>query len=200
MAKYKICPTCSTQNPPTKFECVKCETDLTGVQSTDAVKEKSKKPSNASNSIDQILIKRCNCGKTNPANSRKCCSCGEDICDITPVPDKDLSCSYTLSSIEGTYAYTITEQETLIGREQKMSDYLVDKSFVSRIHCKLIIENGELYVENTSSTNHTFLNNMKVEGKAKLSDGDELALGGVLMNNHRQNNAAYFLVRIGSCI
>ena len=35
--------------------------------------------------------------------------------------------------------------------------------------------------------------------KTKLTDGDEVGLGGIRINGSRQEQAAYFLVRIGSC-
>ena len=40
MEKYKICPSCKTKNPPALFECMNCESDLTGVKITDEETER----------------------------------------------------------------------------------------------------------------------------------------------------------------
>jgi len=81
-----------------------------------------------------------------------------------------------------------------------MSDYLINKKYVGRSQAKLTINNNELWIENLSGTNPTFVNNKKITEKTKLSDGDEIGLGGIVINGSRQEQAAYFLVRIGSCI
>ena len=39
----------------------------------------------------------------------------------------------------------------------------------------------------------------KITEKVKLNDGDEFGLGGITINGNRQEQAAYFLVRIGAC-
>ena len=81
-----------------------------------------------------------------------------------------------------------------------MQEYLGAKNFVSRMHAKITIEAENLYVEDLNSTNSTYVNNKKITQKTKLVDGDELALGGTNINGKCQNEAAYFLVRIGQCM
>ena len=81
-----------------------------------------------------------------------------------------------------------------------MSEYLSVKSYVSRSHARLSIINGELFIENMSNTNFTYVNNQKITGKTQLKDGDEIGLGGTSVNGKSQSMAAYFLVRIGQCI
>lgn len=49
--------------------------------------------------------------------------------------------------------------------------------------------------------NFTYLNNMKIpQDMCELHDGDEIGLGGNSVNGNRQQDAAYFQVRIGSCM
>ncbi|MCD7763127.1 MAG: FHA domain-containing protein [Lachnospiraceae bacterium] len=225
MTKYKICPACGTRNAPTLLECVACEADLTRVKITD---EEAEKIEEAANKADQKLldskdeqnesyhaprlIRLCDCGAKNPANSRKCSVCHEDISDITPTPDAvdiviDINGGETasnstivLGSLDGQFAYKITSSEITVGREEAMSEYLGLKRYVSRTHAKLTVEDKELYIENLSKTNFTYVNNQKISGKVKLKDGDEIGLGGTSINGRRQSDAAYFLVRAGLCM
>lgn len=207
MLKYKICPSCQTKNEPTLLECLVCEADLTRVKITDEETEKMLEENAAATATtieEQRLVRICDCGEKNPPNARKCKACGEEISDITPIPDAVVAAepteripTYALSSLDGQYVYQVTAMETIVGREHVMSDYLASKSYVSRSHAKLILEEGALFVENLSSTNYTYVNNEKLSTKTKLEDGDELGLGGISVNGNRQSEAAYFLVRNG---
>ncbi len=205
MEKYKICPSCKTKNPPALFECMNCEADLTGIKITDEENEKMI----AENDVSQPgkpkkMVRLCECGTKNAPNARKCSFCNEDISDITPTLDieeeKNNMTTFVLSSLDGQYAYKVTSEEVTIGRENTMSEYLSEKSYVSRSHAKLVYVNNELYVENLSNTNFTYVNNNKITVKTKLQDGDEIGLGGTNLNGKRQEQAAYFLVRIGQCM
>ena len=200
MKKYKICPECHEKNEPSMIDCVVCGTDLMNVKVTDEETEKMTQ-ANASAPVEPSakLIRLCDCGAKNAPNARKCSACGEDISDITPSPDtEEAAASFVLSSMDGQYAYNVTDDVT-IGRENVMGEYLNTKSYVSRSHAKVGVENNELWIENISETNYTYVNNTKITEKTKLNDGDEIGLGGLAINGNRQNQAAYFIVRIGSC-
>lgn len=200
MLKYKVCPSCNTKNEPTLLECLNCEADLTCVKVTDEETEKMLEENAATQPQEQVkLVRVCECGTHNPSNARKCSSCKEDISDITPIPETDeddCKKTFVLSSLDGQYAYKITADEITVGRENVMSDYLSAKSYVSRSHAKLVVENEELYIENLSGTNFTYVNNKKITGKVKLENGDEIGLGGTNLNGKYQSEAAYFIVRI----
>ena len=203
MEKYKICPSCHEKNEPTLLECLYCEADLTRVKITDEETEKMNEVNSAAQQPVVPMVRLCECGAKNPPNARKCSSCGEEISDITPTPDEQESVvetTFVLSSTDGQYAYKMTSDEVVIGRENIMSEYLSSKSYVSRAHAKLLLENNELYIENLSGTNFTYINNKKITAKEKLSDGDEIGLGGTNINGKCQSEAAYFLVRIGQCM
>ncbi|MCD7822430.1 MAG: FHA domain-containing protein [Oscillospiraceae bacterium] len=209
MQKYKICPSCRSKNEPTLLECLYCEADLTRVKITDEETEKmleENASTSPASSEKATMIRVCDCGEKNPANARKCQACGEDISDITPTPDEVTesapvsSHAYVLSSLDGQYAYKVFCDETVIGRENSMSDYLASKSYVSRAHAKLTIEGGLFYIENLSGTNFTYVNNKKIIAKTELKNGDELGLGGTNINGKCQSEAAYFLVRINQCM
>lgn len=205
MEKYKICPSCKTKNPPAMFECMNCEADITGVKITDEETEKMI----AENVVTQAevpkkMVRVCECGAKNAPNARKCSSCNEDISDIIPIPDieeeKNEDISYVLSSLDGQFAYKVTTDDVTIGRENTMSEYLSAKSYVSRSHARVTKVNNEMFVENLSNTNFTYVNNKKITEKTKLQDGDEIGLGGTNINGKCQEQAAYFLVRIGQCM
>ena len=206
MEKYKICPSCMTKNPPALFECMNCEADLTGIKITDEGTEKmiADNAIEQSETVSNKMVRVCECGAKNAPNARKCSSCDEDISDITPTPDTEDETkeerSFVLSSLDGRYAYTITADDVTIGRESTMSEYLSVKSYVSRSHARVTKENNELYIENLSNTNFTYVNNKKITEKTVLQDGDEIGLGGTNINGRCQEQAAYFLVRIGQCM
>ncbi len=206
MQKYKICPSCRTKNDPTLLECLNCEADLTRVKITDEETEKSLEESvvlTPASPNKASMVRICDCGEKNPANARKCRACNEDISDITPTPNtasQPRAFEFVLSSIDGQYTYKVTENEAILGRENVMSEYLSTKSYVSRVHAKLLAENDALYIENLSNTNFTYINNRKTIGKIQLKDGDEIGLGGTNINGKRQSEAAYFIVRINQCM
>ncbi len=181
MEKYKICPVCKARNEPTLLECMSCEADLTSVRITDEeTEEPSAEAAGAQYGAPATMVRVCECGAKNPSNRRKCFSCGEDISDITPAPEeagakKSLSC--TLSSLDGQYVYKMTKSQAVIGRENAMGEYLSAK-------------------ENLSGTNYTYVNNRKILEKTRLQDGDEVALGGMNIDGRRQEQAAYFMMRI----
>lgn len=203
MEKYKICPSCHEKNEPTLLECIYCEADLTRVKITDEESERMQENNSIAEQQTAELVRLCECGAKNPPNARKCSSCGEDISDITPTPDtaeKPAETTFVLSSTDGQYAYKLTSDKIIIGRENVMSEYLSVKSYVSRSHARLSIINGELFIENMSNTNFTYVNNQKITEKTRLNDGDEIGLGGTNINGKSQSMAAYFLVRIGQCM
>ena len=103
---------------------------------------------------------------------------------------------YFLDSIDGQYSYKMVSKKVIIGRERSMKKYLRTKSYVSRLHAKLFISDGFLYIENISNTNYTYVNNKKITRKTKLNNGDEIGLGGTNIDGRRQLQAAYFNVRI----
>lgn len=204
MEKYKICPSCKTLNEPTLLECVNCEADLTMVKITDEETEKMlAENKTAQDAPPERRIRMCECGAKNPPNARKCSSCGEDISDILPITEREeeqSTSAHILSSLDGQYVYKMTDGQVITGRENHMSEYLSGKSYVSRAHAKLFLEESGLSVENMSSTNFTYVNNKKIQERTKLQDGDEVGLGGMSINGSRQEEAAYFLVRIGQCM
>lgn len=208
MEKYKVCPVCGTHNNPLFLECSNCETDLQNVPVVDESMERiaeqhSEETAVPSPSIPMVRV--CDCGAKNPVQARRCSVCGEDISIIVPTPDNASAVQhYTLSSLDGAFAYKINEGSTIVGRENEMREYLSSKPYVSRKHAELELDitTGVLTIKNCNTTNFTFVNNTMISGdtSVELKNGDEIGLGGNEQNGSRQPEAAYFLVRIGSCM
>ena len=199
MAKYKVCPVCGAQNSPVDMECASCGSDITTVSVIDSEVKQQPTPEPAATEPEQPqpkMVRICSCGEINPAQARKCQRCGEDISDVVPIPEQvQIESRYQLSAIGEDYIFAVPCGTMVIGREHEMREWLGDKIFVSRAHAKLVSEGGALFVENLSTTNYTYVNNVRIpDGRVKLNVGDELALGGKVIDGNRQKGAAYFVV------
>ena len=64
-----------------------------------------------------------------------------------------------------------------VGKEKSYVDYFIgDNTAISRSHANIHTENGEYFIEDTNSTNHTYLNGNLLSSnvKVKLSSGDRV--------------------------
>lgn len=200
MEKFKICPDCNAKNHPDVSECVECCADLMGVPVTDEAQEAAKSKKALANSVksdkENETFRVCSeCHTKNPANARKCINCGEDISDIFPTAiDTIADQSYTLRSLDGKISFTISQEGSILGRDGELKDFLMNKQYVSRKHCRVYFENYELYIEDLGSTNGTYVDNQRICEKIKLKRGNEIGLGGAKVDNNRQPQAAYFII------
>lgn len=204
LTKYKVCPECGKHNAPNLLECRFCEADLTGCKVVDKATE-SVAPANeekpATSSEKDILVRICDCGAENAPQARKCKACGEDISDIIPErvsATEKRPFTYELRSVDGSFSVSLDQVVTVIGREAQLKEYLSSKVYVSRQHAKLTVVAEKVFVENLSQTNKTFVNNEEVPSKTPtaLNNGDEIGLGGKVINGTRQENAAYFVFQV----
>ena len=95
------------------------------------------------------------------------------------------------------------EGEFLVGRSPECHLVLDDPS-VSRVHCAIIIENGMIYGEDRGSRNGVIVNGDRIEGRERLTDGDEITLGRqkiriVSIASDKQNEHTQGLNRCRSC-
>ena len=58
------------------------------------------------------------------------------------------------------------------------ADFVVDAALVSRLHCRLTLDDSGLGVEDLESTNGTYVNGRKIQ-RAPLLSGDTLKVGRV---------------------
>ena len=206
LEKFKICPACGEHNNSSRFECNKCETDLTGVKIVDEaiLQSNQNAPTDdvASSNNNGELVKSCDCGVANPPQSRKCTACGEDISDIRPKlrENKKNKMRYSLHSIDNEFSFSFDKPITIIGREAEMKEYLSAKLYVSRQHSKFTITEGGVFIENIKATNSTFINNLPIpcDVPVLLKEGDEIGMGGKVINGNRQDEAAYFVFMLDS--
>ena len=197
LTKYKVCPECGKHNPPSLLECRYCEADLTGVMVADGASEQEAEAAGPCGITEEkTLVRICECGVENPPQARKCQACGEDISDIVPVEKGQARpFTYALRSLDGGFSVTMDKPLCVIGREADLRDRLADKVYVSRQHARLTVVAEKVFIENLSQTNRTFVNSEKIPSgvPVALRDGDEIGLGGKVIDGARQEQAAYFI-------
>ena len=66
-----------------------------------------------------------------------------------------------------------------LGRKPENTIVLTEP-FVSGNHAKIYAKNNTLYIEDLNSTNGIYVNEEKVEGKIKLTTGDEIKIGSAI--------------------
>ena len=67
---------------------------------------------------------------------------------------------------------------TTVGRDHEGDVYLNDPS-VSRVHARILVENGLAIVEDLKSKNGTSVQSVPITGPRTLTDGDEIEFGSV---------------------
>lgn len=71
-------------------------------------------------------------------------------------------------------------RQTLTFGRKDDNDVVVRDEFISGYHARIIIKNNVFYIEDLQSTNGTFINGEKIEGRAKIEVNDEIKLGNVV--------------------
>jgi pSer/pThr/pTyr-binding forkhead associated (FHA) protein len=71
--------------------------------------------------------------------------------------------------------YLLREGNTTVGRHPE-SDIFLNDVTVSRHHCRFVVTPGKLTVEDTGSTNGTYVNDARVDAD-QLEAGDEVIIG-----------------------
>jgi hypothetical protein len=71
--------------------------------------------------------------------------------------------------------YVLTPGNTTVGRHPE-SDIFLNDVTISRQHCRFVLGEGHLVVEDSGSTNGTYVNDARVD-EAQLRAGDEVVVG-----------------------
>jgi hypothetical protein len=71
--------------------------------------------------------------------------------------------------------YLLPDGNTTVGRHPE-SDIFLNDVTVSRQHCRFVVDDGGLTVEDSGSTNGTYVNDARVD-QATLRAGDEVLVG-----------------------
>lgn len=66
----------------------------------------------------------------------------------------------------------------VIGRQDRISDYIIDREGVSRMHCRIDMEDGAYYIRDLNSRNGTLVNGIALtnDEKIRLNEGDEVQI------------------------
>jgi len=81
-----------------------------------------------------------------------------------------------LSGMNKGEEYELSPGDNSIGRSEKNKICVFDRK-ASRHHCKVILDGGQMFVEDLNSTNGLRLNNNFITGKHPLKTGDHIRLG-----------------------
>lgn len=79
--------------------------------------------------------------------------------------------------LQGHKYFVKTDSPILIGRSEEANVRIAYDEFCSRKHARVFWENGACFIEDLKSTNGTFLNDNRIEGKAGLNNHDVIKLG-----------------------
>jgi pSer/pThr/pTyr-binding forkhead associated (FHA) protein len=71
--------------------------------------------------------------------------------------------------------FVLPEGTTTVGRHPQ-GDIFLDDITVSRLHCRFIVDSSGVTVEDSGSTNGTYVRDVAVE-RARLNPGDEVIVG-----------------------
>jgi len=74
----------------------------------------------------------------------------------------------------------INKPDFRIGKEKSYVDYFIaDNSSISRSHANIVSRNGEYYIIDTNSTNHTYVNGVMIQSnvEAQITDRTKITLG-----------------------
>ncbi len=81
-------------------------------------------------------------------------------------------------------AYQV-ENDATLGRGGGCTIPLTFDTFVSQVHARLSDRDGQLWIEDTGSTNGTFVNGKKIEAPMRLRKGDKVKLGETVLEAQR---------------
>ena len=89
---------------------------------------------------------------------------------------------HRLLTPEGKLLVTLEKPTLSIGKKKEEVDLVLKDASVSRIHARIVEEDGHVYLEDLNSTNGTFRNGLRMQPyeKKKLDEGDEIRCGKVV--------------------
>lgn len=90
---------------------------------------------------------------------------------------------FRLYGLDGGLLATIEKADLSIGKKRNEVDLALEDGSVSRLHARIMVEQGCAYLEDLNSTNGTFKNGLRLRPyeKRRLDKGDEVRCGKVSM-------------------
>lgn len=107
----------------------------------------------------------------------------EEISNTVLLTDIKPNKSRVLKSINGSEDIEINYLPFIIGKQDRICDYVLDVDGVSRIHLKLFEKKGVLYAGDLNSRNGTYINGKKLENEEniELNTGDTINICGIIL-------------------
>ena len=87
----------------------------------------------------------------------------------------------------GELEFLISQKEFVIGKNRQSVDGLIDFSkYVSKMHCRIAMEEDTCYITDLNSANGTFINGvrLKKDEKKTLANGDKVTLADITLQVH----------------
>ena len=93
--------------------------------------------------------------------------------------EKDRGKKLILKDKKTNHSYTaVLYKKLTIGRNMEQCDLWISGDYtMSGKHCRMVLTDGKIYVEDAGSSNGTMLNNQKVTGQTEVHNGDTLKIG-----------------------
>ena len=110
-------------------------------------------------------------------------ACNEEISNTVLLTDIKLNSSgRVLKGINGKEDIEISYLPFIIGKQDRICDYVLDVEGVSRIHLKFFEKNDLLYAVDLNSRNGTYINGKKLENEEniELNTGDTINICGII--------------------
>jgi len=209
-AADRLCPACGFSNPAGNLFCGNCGTQLNLFQSASVAQPEG--PPAPSIKVCP------NCGYPNPPGETSCQVCSYRLPEaaahsldpslstlqVSPnqtiagqAASASLSVGRLLAVATNTSFAIPARPEVLIGRRDPDKGILPEidlwkqgtsSSSVSRKHARLLMQGGQVFVEDLKSTNATYLNRQRLQPGIRypLQHGDELQIGGVSMVYYKE--------------
>ena len=100
---------------------------------------------------------------------------------VIPVAGKTLSISLTVvgrQEYSRTYSASLVESgvDVVVGRGPGCGIIIDDDSGISGEHCKLTLENGQVFVQDLDSTNGTLVDGVRIDERRRLEEGSLILL------------------------
>jgi hypothetical protein len=121
----------------------------------------------------------CTCGYAQPLDAQYCPQCGKRV-EGTAQASHRLSGRSTAGK---QYSVPLTGSECTIGKNADCTVIIPEDDYLSRLHAKIIVKDGQILLEDLGSANGTFL---RVRRPVLLEPGDEVLAGTSLFRLEKQ--------------
>ena len=116
------------------------------------------------------------CGYQNGDGDLFCTSCGSKLSE----EDFVVGVLTLMGPSESARRYMLSTSDRHLGRAPS-NDVVIQDQHVSGRHARVFYEEDAFWVEDLDSTNGTYVNGRKIEGRTRLRDADMIKVGGTIL-------------------